>query len=296
MQTKNSSSFLLIGLVFILCFSTIAVADRTYLTLVGLPSYEKVFYGNVGVKGGEMAIAGNIYGDMNGTGAGNVCWLTVTSGSYYDREFDIGNFTAVTATNEYVTYLIGMASGENDYNYGAIFGDIGALRYQNSLELTSILGIQRSGNFYWIETGRTEIDTFSSTIPLTIYSGTATANLSGYHSGTIIISGLAFDFDVSSLGPFSNWDIDELVGFIGTYDWSETDVENDGEIYAIYTESICLGAITGGLKGVLVPNLENYTAFIEHAGTAPPIPIPSTLLLFGSGLIGVLAIKRRNSG
>jgi len=43
---------------------------------------------------------------------------------------------------------------------------------------------------------------------------------------------------------------------------------------------------------VLVADLENYNVFIEHAGTAPPIPIPSTLLLLGSGLIGVLAIRK----
>ena len=55
-------------------------------------------------------------------------------------------------------------------------------------------------------------------------------------------------------------------------------------------EPIHLGAVTGELKGVLVADLENYTAFVEHAGTAPPIP--STLLLLGSGLVGVLAIRK----
>jgi len=84
--------------------------------------------------------------------------------------------------------------------------------------------------------------------------------------------------------------LENITSLFGTYDWSETGVGDDGKIYFVYTEPIHLGAVTGELKGVLVADLENYTAFIEHAGTVPPIP--STLLLLGSGLIGVLAIRK----
>jgi len=108
---------------------------------------------------------------------------------------------------------------------------------------------------------------------------------------TIFVSGLAFDLDVSSLAPFQEWDIDKLIGFIGTYDWSETVDGTDGEIY--FVSPWGYGAVTGTLKGVLVINLNTLNGFIEHAGTASPVPLPSTMLALGSGLIGLIGIKKK---
>ena len=289
------SSMLIIFLFFVLCFSSISMADKTYLALLNSSS-ETEFEGNVEVEIVEQTSNGTLSGCITGDWERTGIWLIINSGDYAGNGFFVGKVQGNAAGKYYESDAMEFYREAFPYDYGATFGDAGSTGDYPVYELTSIFGTQYSGTFYLEKLDETE-ESFSATIPLTVYSNTATVSLSGYYSGTMNISGLAFDFDVSSLEPFQEWGIDELIGFIGTYDWSETGAEEDGEIYFVYTKPIHLGAVTGELKGVLVAtDLENYTAFIEHAGTAPPIPIPSTLLLFGSGLIGVLAIKRRNSG
>jgi len=296
MQLKNFFAGVII-FVFIL-FSALAMADRT--DLVGFPYYKQVFSGNVDVrieiKNFEGTISGAVIGEYNN----NFIWLSITSGDYAGYGFGVGTSDGTIGCPPYIemqAYTSNWidAKKPEQHGYTAVYGNAGAIGYEDTFELTSLFGTQYSGTFYAPVTNETVTDIYD-TVPLKIYISTGSFSLSGYYSGTMTITGLTFDFDVSDLGPFQEWDIDELIGFIGTYDWSETGAEEDGEIYFVYTKPIHLGAVTGELKGVLVADLENYTAFIEHAGTAPPIPIPSTLLLFGSGLIGVLAIKRRNSG
>ena len=300
MQLKNFFAGMII-FVFIL-FSALAMADRTDL-IPGLPYYEQVFSGNVDVrieiKNSEGTISGTVIGEYNN----NAIWLEITSGDYTGYSFGVGTSEGTIGCPPYIdmqAYTSNWIDAKKPLQSGyvAVYGDVGAIGYVDTFELTSLFGTQYSGTFYAHTTNKTVTNIYD-TVPLEIYISTGTFSLSGYYFGTMTITGLTFDFDLSDsdLEPFQEWGIDELVGFIGTYDWSETGVGDDGEIYSVYTEPIHLGAVTGELKGVLVAtDLENYTAFIEHAGTAPPIPIPSTLLLLGSGLIGVLAIKRRNLG
>ncbi|MDL1956556.1 MAG: hypothetical protein LWW95_05845 [Candidatus Desulfofervidus auxilii] len=292
MQLKNFFAGLII-FVFIL-FSALAMADRT--DLVGFPYHKQVFSGNVDVrveiKNFEGIFSGAVIGEYNN----NFIWLSITSGDYAGYGFGMGTSEGTIGCPPYIEmqdYVSNFINAKKpEHGYVAVYGDFGAIGYANPTELTSLFGTQYSGTFYAPVTNETVTDIYN-TVPLEIYISTGSFSLSGYYSGTMTITGLTFDFvDVSNLDPFQEWGIDELVGFIGAYDWSETGVGDDGEIYFVYTEPIHLGAVTGELKGVLVADLENYTAFIEHAGTAPPIPIPSTLLLLGSGLIGVLAIRK----
>jgi len=239
------SSMFIIFLFFVLCFSSISMADKTYLALLNSSS-ETEFEGDVEVKIVEQTYNGTLSGCITGDWERTGIWLIINSDDYAGNGFFVGKVRGNAAGKYYESD----AMDSDPYDYGATFGDAGSTGDYPVYELTSIFGTQYSGTFYLKKLDETE-ESFSATIPLTVYSNTATVSLSGYYSGTMTISGFTFDFDLndSNLEPFQEWDIDELVGFIGTYDWSETGAGKDGEIYFVYTEPIHLGAVTGIKRG-----------------------------------------------
>jgi len=42
-----------------------------------------------------------------------------------------------------------------------------------------------------------------------------------------------------------------------------------------------------------IPADENIISFTSESGQLGPVPVPSTLLLFGSGLFGLIGMRRR---
>ncbi|MDL1956786.1 MAG: hypothetical protein LWW95_07050, partial [Candidatus Desulfofervidus auxilii] len=271
---------------FSLCISSAVLADRTYLTLIS-ESETQIFSGNVDVYVETATRSGNLSGCFSGTYFVTSNWLAITSGDYAGYGFGFGSWTAEINGQLYEGYWV-EAKKPGESGHSAIDGDIRGIMHEGTGELASFLGTQYSGTFYSTETGREETQ-FSASVLLKVYSNTSSFSLSGYYSGTTTVTGFTFVFDVSNLEPFQEWDIDELVSFIGTYDWSETNSGTDGEAYLVGP----LGSITGALKGVYYNGEELEIEYIEHVGTAPPIPIPSTVFLLGSGLIGLGLSRKR---
>jgi len=278
--------FSLFIFLFSLCISSAVLADRTYLTPIS-ESETQIFSENVDVYVETATESGNLSGCFSGTYSTISNWLVITSNDYAGYGFGFGSWTVEINGQPYGGYSV-VAKKPGESGYSAIDGDIRGIMHEHTGELASFLGTQYSGTFYSTETGREETQS-SASVSLKVYSNTSSSSLSGYYSGATSVTGLTFDFDVSNLDPFQEWDIDELVSFIGTYDWSETGPGTDGEVYIVGP----LGSITGTLKGVYYDDEELDIEYVEHAGTAPPIPIPSTIFLLGSGLIGLGLSRKR---
>lgn len=278
--------FSLFIFLFSLCISSAVLADRTYLTPIS-ESETQIFSENVDVYVETATESGNLSGCFSGTYSTISNWLVITSNDYAGYGFGFGSWTVEINGQPYGGYSV-VAKKPGESGYSAIDGDIRGIMHEYTGELASFLGTQYSGTFYFTETGREETQS-SAYVLLKVYSNTSSSSLSGYYSGATSVTGLTFDFDVSNLDPFQEWGINELVSFIGTYDWSETGSGTDGEVYIVGP----LGSITGTLKGVYYDDEELDIEYVEHAGTAPPIPIPSTIFLLGSGLIGLGLSRKR---
>lgn len=287
----NKSLLYFLVLLNLFCLSTIAMADRTYL---GLLSYsdQEIFSGEIGVSAGQVLGQGVISGCFTGIAEVDTFYL-----SYDNYDFMVGNYLL---NNIYSGYLMTIYDYNSNEVNGAIYGDIGATIYNNNynidFDLTSFLGTQYSGKASWATISSAD-DLKDCQIYLNVSAINATAYIQssdiGY-AGLLNISGNYFKFSLDGLNDMSS-----LSAFIGTYDWSGNGLNNDGNVYAIYlqyTDSekdpIILGEFTGTLEGILIPT-DDYMAFIEHANTAAPIPLPSTLFLLGSGLLGLVSLKRR---
>jgi len=297
-------------LVFMLCFSTIVMADRTYLEQTFFNKWEIEFY-KTGIDLDifkENYVTGIITGCIQGNfTSDNVVWLEIGSGSKMYYGFTVGNFSSTVQGQpiqvDLATVRIVDQSGTFQ-SYGAFFkeGQIGGIGSKFDFELTSLFGTQYSGNFQVLIIEENEED-YDGVIPLTVYGFSSLwsikqSDISKY-SGQIEFLGEILHLDVSELEAFQDLGITEVSIYTGTYNWDGTP-DIDGLLYLVSTNQSVLGALTGEytgeIKGLFYADLDFENVFIEHAGTAPLIPIPSTLLLLGSGLIGILAIKRRNLG
>ncbi len=269
-------------------FSYDALADRTYLAGEGNEADQELYSGPVDVNVAyglhEGTVTGCISGDLNAKYVVFGFEDPVNNGYY---RFEMGTYEIFSGAKTYTGYYTSTTPPDGT-RYLALYGDIGAVGSEDEFELTSIYGTQLSGHFSHeaISNGYNEYDT---TLPLVIDDTTITGiPLSGYHSGNLQASGRSFDLSLDNI----DWsqiglplDIDELEAFVGEYDWDQT-TGGDGKAYLLED----LGHISGSLAGVF--REEDNESFIEHCGTAPPVPIPPAIWLLAPGL-GILVIRTR---
>ena len=116
------------------------------------------------------------------------------------------------------------------------------------------------------------------------YFYTYTFNLSGYNLATAVFSGMQFAQDDSGIVRLNgNFLVSE--GYIG------------GGSYFFTTFSVPAGYLVSGINTLTVTEVEtdDYLEAMRFEGTLTvgAVPIPGALLLFGPGLVGLAAVRRR---
>ncbi len=132
-----------------------------------------------------------------------------------------------------------------------------------------------------------------------IYAGNY--NTSGYYldNGSDGFSSITFDFTVEVDAFGFNWGASDYSWTLSAYDNSGTLLEtytmpitsssNNGDFYGISASAISYAELklTSNSDWVMI---DNFTT----AGNAP-VPEPATMLLFGTGLVGLVGMRRRKN-
>ncbi len=275
----------LVTVLVLMCSVQEVLAHRTYLLGDGPETSSELFSDDINVTFTYGMHHGSLTGCIDGQIELEFISLLfqnpIGSGEY---EFLIGNYEILSGASKYKGMATVFSTAETGDAYFALFGDLGATGLGDELELTSIMDHQYSGHFTHHDIVDNIIQQFEADVPLTINSlEIKDVPIGGYYNGKLAFEGKFFDISLDNI----DWsglglpDLDELEAFAGRYKWDKTQQPKDDEIYIVFP----LGTVTGSLAGVFV---EDDEVFIEHSGTASPIPVPASIWLLGSG-IGIMA-------
>ena len=277
---KRSFLVLLI-VIFLLPF--LAIAHTTYITVkeVDIESwYEDV---NVTIEKGSAN--GKVSGDISGTvNIENYFSLKINSGEFAGYEF---GFTNWEIDNTYSGISTWVYDPKSDETHIAMGGDVAAIGHSigdgiAKFDIARIGDTQRYGNFIYEETGG-EFTPYNKNIRLYVETELLYGHGSGYYNGGFAAYLVELEFN----DPDTNEDLLETTLFIYMCDWG--DGEGFGVDLSQETGYWWLGGINPPLYGVIGDIVgDGEDALIEHA-----VPLPSTLYLLGSGLFGILVIRKK---
>jgi len=272
----------LILLIIIFLLPFLAIAHTTYLI-----SYEDI---NVTIK--EGSATGEVSGDISGiVNIDNYFSLKINSGEFAGYEFGYTNWEIGDTYSGISTWFY---DPESDKTHIAIGGDIVAIGHSigdgmAEFDIARIGDTQRYGNFIYEETGG-EFTSYNKNIRLYSEIEHFYVYGTGYYNGEIEVQGVDLDF----YDP----DIDEELEatlFVYFCDLGEGEgfmIEPEGFIIEGSEETGYweLGGISPPLYGVIGDIVgDGEEDLIEHAA----VPLPSTFYLLGSGLFGILVIRKR---
>jgi len=277
---KRSFLVLLI-IIFLLPF--LAIAHTTYITgeTVDIESWDE--YVNVTIEEGSATgeVSGAISGIVN---INNYFLLKINSGEFADYEFGFTNWKIGDTYRGISTWFY---DPESDETYIAIGGDIAAIGHSIKdgmveFDIARIEDTQRYGNFIY-EKISDEFTSYNMDIPLYVETKLFYGYGTGYYNG----GAAAYVINLEFKDPNTNEDLLETSLFIYMCDWG------DGKGFTIdlsqETGYWWLGGISSPLYGVIGDIVgDGKDVLIEHV-----VPLPSTLYLLGSGLFGILVIKRK---
>ncbi len=270
----------LVLLIIIFLLPFLAIAHTTYLI-----SYEDI---NVTIK--EGSANGKVSGDISGiVNIDNYFSLKINSGEFAGYEFGFTNWEIGDIYSGISTWFY---DPESDETHIAIGGDIAAIGHSISdgmakFDLARIGDTQRYGNFIYEETD-SEFISYNKNIRL--YSDIEHHYVygTGYYNGEIEAQGVELEF----YDPNTDEELEATL-FVYFCDLGE----GEGFMIELSEETGYweLGGISPPLYGVIGDIVgDGKDVLIEHAAPLEhTVPLPSTLYLLGSGLFGILVIRRR---
>jgi len=268
-----------------------ALADQTLLTGTSEVESLTAEYVDASIEIGRIS-SSVLSGAFTGTVSSTKFYFHINSGTYNGYSCSLENWTAEIGGNLY--------SGVNrslwtvpasPYDGSAIDGDIGAVKSDTTdlIDITSFLGTQYSGTFTATKISSTPGTVYNTTsMPLDLETRSFSGSAVGYYNGDVDAALLHLDPDMS------------VFGISGLPDLRITLVDyvcdgGSGIAFDIWDGIDGLGGIYGTLYGKL-REYPNGDVVIEHAGTAPPIPIPGAVWLLGSGLACLVGVRWRRKG
>ncbi|MDL1957324.1 MAG: PEP-CTERM sorting domain-containing protein [Candidatus Desulfofervidus auxilii] len=272
-------NFLVLLMAIIVLFPFLAIAHKTYITGVELKTGSEQAFVNVTIEKGSAT--GKVSGDISGeVSIDNHFSLRINSGGYAGYEFGFNNWKIGDTYTGISTWFY---DPESDETYIAIGGDIAAIGYSSEdgekFVIARIGDTQRYGNFIYEETDNS-FTSYNKDILLDVETGFFFGDGTGYYNG-------GFSAYLISLG-FKDPDTNEYL--LEAYFFGYTSGWGNGEGFTVgwsqETEYWWLGRISPPLYGVIGNIVED--GLIEHA-----VPLPSTLYLLGSGLFGILVIRKK---
>ena len=275
-------NFLVLLILIIVLLPFLAVAHTTYITGedVDIVSWKE----SVNVTIEEGSASGEVSGDINGTvSIYNHFSLSVNSGRFAGFEFGFNDWEI---SDTYTGISTWFYDPESHKTHIAIGGDIAAIGYGTEeggeFVLARIEDTQCYGNFTYKETD-SSFTSYDRDIPLNVETELFYGHGTGYYNGGIA----AYLVELEFKDPDTNKDLLEAHLFIYICDWG------DGKGFGVdrlpETGYWWLGGISPPLYGVIGDIVgDGKDALIEHV-----VPLPSTLPLLGSGLLGILVMRKR---
>jgi len=277
-------NFLVLLILIIVLLPFLAVAHTTYITGedVDIVSWQE----SVNVTIEEGSASGEGSGDINGTvSIDNYFSLSVNSGTFAGFEFGFNDWEASVNGDTYTGISTWFYDPESHKTHIAIGGDIAAIGYGTEeggeFVLARIGDTQCYGHFTYKETS-SSFTSYNTDIVLNVETELFYGHGTGYYNGGIAAYLLYIKPNLSNISidglP------DELKLILVTY---ICDL-GDGKAFEVWTGNQGLGGVSPPLHGVLVDILGDEGVIIEHV-----VPLPSTLLLLSSALLGLIGIRRR---
>ena len=271
--------FLVLLILIIVLLPFLAVAHTTYITGEDVTLYR--WAENVDVTIEKGSASGEISGDINGTvSIYNDFSLSINSGTFAGYEFGFNDWEISVNGDTYTGISTWFYDPESDKTHIAIGGDIAAISYGSEeggeFVLARIEDTQCYGNFTYKETS-SSFTSYDRDILLNVETELFYGHGTGYYNGGIAVYSVELDFE----------DLLEADLSIYICDWG------DGKGFTVdrsqETGYWWLGGVSPPLYGVIGDIVgDGKDALIEHV-----VPLPSTPLLLGSGLLGILVMRKR---
>jgi len=220
-----------------------------------------------------------------------------------ERSVDLGSVTDIIGmSNQLITTGHGLTTSTFDSSlYHATWGELFASYYTDT-EIPDVSG--QVGPRWFAGSSKTSNPVFSGTNNFD--SGWALVKAAYSGSGTAVVTK-----DMTASGSYAI-NMDKLTGGIltsqGTYDGFVGTNKGDAVLTALggvgYVDMYLMnaGLNTANGKGVLVKQpgqTRNYWAVLRLYTNGDvlvnPVPIPASFLLFGTGLLGLFGLKRKNA-
>jgi len=280
----------LVLLIIIFLLPFLAIAHTTYI-IGGEEDRTKIWGGLVNVTIREGHAIGEVSGDISGTvRIYNDFSLKINDGEFAGYEFGFREWGIYGDSDTYIGISTWFYDPESDETHIAIGGDIAAIGLGHSIgdrmvakfDIARIGDTQHYGSFIYEETG--EFTYYNRYVHMDFETALIYAYGSGYYNGEIF--GRLFDFEFRD--PFTHEVlIDPQVIDFACY-WG------NGAGFSIAllppTEYWWLGGMSSPLYGVIGDIVgDGKSTLIEHAA----VPLPSTFYLLGSGLFGILVIRKK---
>jgi hypothetical protein len=281
----------LFALLLVLLLPAAALADQSQLVGTSVEGTSTTQTVNAGIEVG-YSNTGTLSGALNGTvSSHNGIYFGIESGDYAGYSCFLSDWTATIGGHTY-TGISRQMEGPGGSLWVAADGDTGFVGHAGGapntavFDLTSFLGVQHSGTALWTMTSETGGTWYDVSVPLTVTPQTFTGEVQGYYNGSLTANLTNLEADLSQL--VIEGLPDRLKMMFIDYD----SYLGAGKGFEVKYDQRGLGAIDGPLYGI-VRDLEGEPTTFEHAGTASPVPLPAPVLLFGSGLVGLLGLRRR---
>ena len=242
------------------------------------------WYEDVNVTIEKGSATGEVSGDISGiVNIDNYFSLKINSGEFAGYEFGYTNWEIGDTYSGISTWFY---DPESDKTHIAIGGDIVAIGHSigdgmAEFDIARIGDTQRYGNFIYEETGG-EFTSYNKNIRLYSEIEHGYGYLTGYYNGEIEVQEVELEF----YDPDTDEELEAtlFVYFCDLGEGKEFRIELSEE-----TGYWDLGGSSPPLYGVIGDIVgDGEDALIEHA-----VPLPSTLYLLGSGLFGILVIRKK---